>query len=213
MPSSEPLPHGSPPAPIPSKLSAAPIAAPATTPPGPQKSLVIVQATLSVVLLTGAGLLTRSLTNLQHQDFGYDIDHRVVLGLIAPWPSYSKPQLDAMYRELQDRLSHIPGVERAALAQYTPLTDNWGEMVIRQGHGMPSMNDPVGSSWDHVAPGYLETLGQHIIRGRSISADDTAATQNIVVVERSLRQALLQTRRKPHRPVLRPRSPPLQQHL
>jgi predicted permease len=148
-----------------------------------QKSLVIVQATLSVVLLTGAGLLTRSLTNLQHQDFGYDIDHRVVIGLIAPWPSYSMPQLDAMYRELQDRLSHIPGVERAALAQYTPLTDNWGEMVIRQGHGMPDMNEPVGSSWDHVAPGYLETMGQHIIRGRSLSEDDTAATQNVVVVD------------------------------
>jgi predicted permease len=148
-----------------------------------QKSLVIVQATLSVVLLTGAGLLTRSLTNLQHQDFGYDIDHRVVIGLIAPWPSYSMPQLDAMYRELQDRLSHIPGVERAALAQYTPLTDNWGEMVIRQGHGMPDMNEPVGSSWDHVAPGYLETMGQHIVRGRSLSEDDTAATQNVVVVD------------------------------
>jgi len=148
-----------------------------------QKTLVIVQATLSVVLLTGAGLLTRSLANLQHQDFGYDIDHRVVIGLIAPWPSYSMPQLDAMYRELQDRLSHIPGVERAAPAQYTPLTDNWGEMVIRQGHGMPSMNEPVGSSWDHVAPGYLETLGQHIVRGRSISEDDTAATQNVVVVD------------------------------
>ena len=148
-----------------------------------QKSLVIVQATLSVVLLTGAGLLTRSLTNLQHHDFGYDIDHRVVIGLIAPWPSYSMPQLDAMYRELQDRLSHIPGVERAALAQYTPLTDNWGEMVIRQGHGMPDMNEPVGSSWNHVAPGYLETMGQHIIRGRSLSEDDTAATQNVVVVD------------------------------
>jgi predicted permease len=93
------------------------------------------------------------------------------------------PQLDALYRELQDRLSHIPGVERAALAQYTPLTDNWGEMVIRQGHGMPDMNEPVGSSWDHVAPGYLETMGQHIVRGRSLSEDDTAATQNVVVVD------------------------------
>jgi predicted permease len=148
-----------------------------------QKTLVIVQATLSVVLLTGAGLLTRSLANLQHQDFGYDIDHRVTIGLIAPWPSYSMPQLDALYRELQDRLSHIPGVERAALAQYTPLTDNWGELVIRQGHGMPDMNEPVGSSWDHVAPGYLETMGQHIVRGRSLSEDDTAATQNVVVVD------------------------------
>ncbi|MGC2301318.1 MAG: ABC transporter permease, partial [Acidobacteriaceae bacterium] len=48
-----------------------------------QKTLVIVQATLSVVLLTGAGLLTRSLTNLQHQDFGYEIDHRVVIGITA----------------------------------------------------------------------------------------------------------------------------------
>jgi hypothetical protein len=46
-----------------------------------------------------------------------------------------------MYRELQDRLAHIPGVERAALAQYTPLQDNWGEIVIRQGHGMPNMNE------------------------------------------------------------------------
>ncbi|MGA8528733.1 MAG: ABC transporter permease, partial [Acidobacteriaceae bacterium] len=147
-----------------------------------QKTLVVVQATLSVVLLTGAGLLTRSLANLQHQDFGYQLDHRVTIGLTAPWSSYSQPQLDSMYRELQDRLEHIPGVERAALAQYTPLTDNWGEIVSRQGHGMPGQNEPSGSSWDHVAPGYLETLGQQIIRGRSLSVDDTASTQNVAVV-------------------------------
>ena len=150
-----------------------------------QKTLVIVQATLSVVLLTGAGLLTRSLSNLQHQDFGYQLDHRITIGVAAPWSSYSQPQLDAMYRDLQDRLSHIPGVQRAALAQYTPLTDNWGEMVIRQGHGMPGMNEPSGSSWDHVDPGYLETIGQHILRGRSLSIDDTDATQKVVVVNQA----------------------------
>ncbi|HVT97087.1 MAG TPA: ABC transporter permease [Acidobacteriaceae bacterium] len=153
-----------------------------------QKTLVVVQATLSVVLLSGAGLLTRSLTNLQHQDFGYQLDNRITLGVTAPWSSYSQPQLDAMYRELQDRLSHIPGVERAALAQYTPLTDNWGEGVIRQGHPMPGPNENSGSSWDHVAPGYLETLGQQIIRGRSISEDDTDATQRIAVVNEAFVQ-------------------------
>ena len=89
------------------------------------KSLVIVQATLSVVLLTGAGLLTRSLQNLQHQDLGYETDHRATISLSAPFNSYPQPKLDAMYRELQDRLSHLPGVERVALAQYTPLQDNW----------------------------------------------------------------------------------------
>jgi hypothetical protein len=50
-----------------------------------QKVLVVVQATLSVVLLTGAGLLTRSLVKLQHQDFGYQTDHRVVISLTAPY--------------------------------------------------------------------------------------------------------------------------------
>jgi predicted permease len=140
------------------------------------------QAALSVVLLAGAGLLTRSLQKLEHQDFGYKTDHRVTISLTAPFNSYPQPKLDAMYRELQDRLAHLPGVERAALAQYTPLQDNWGEIVIRQGHGMPNMNDDIGSSWDHVGAGYLETLGQKILRGRSITEDDTASTEKVAVV-------------------------------
>jgi predicted permease len=148
-----------------------------------QKILVVVQATLSVVLLAGAGLLTRSLEKLQHQDFGYETDHRVTISLTAPFPSYPQPRLDAMYRELQDRLAHIPRVQRAALALYTPLQDNWGEIVIRQGRGMPNVNENVGSSWDHVTPGYLEALGQDILRGRSITEQDTASTQKVAIVD------------------------------
>jgi predicted permease len=151
----------------------------------PQKTLVIVQAALSVVLLAGAGLLTRSLVNMQRQDFGYEVDKRVVISVTAPFSGYPKPKLDAMYRELQDRLAHIPGVESAALALYAPLQDNWGEMVIRQGHGMPGMDEQVGSSWDHVSVGYLETMGQQILRGRSITEQDTVSTQQVAVVDES----------------------------
>ena len=144
-----------------------------------QKILVVVQAALSVVLLAGAGLLTHSL------EMGYEVEHRVTLSLTAPFSTYAPAKLDAMYRELQDRLAHLPGVERAALAQYTPLQDNWGEIVIRQGHGMPNMNATtgVGSSWDHVYPGYLETMGQQIVRGRSLTEQDTSTTQPVVVVD------------------------------
>jgi len=149
----------------------------------PQKALVVTQATLSVVLLTGAGLLTRSLMKMQHQNFGYEVENRVILNLIAPYSTYPIPTLDAMYRELQDRFSHIPGVKSAALTQYAPLQDNWGEFVIRQGHGMPGQNEDAGTSWVHVAPGYLETMGQQILRGRSITADDTATTRNVAVVD------------------------------
>jgi predicted permease len=150
----------------------------------PQKILVVFQATLSVVLLAGAGLLTRSLMNMQHQGFGYDTDRRVTISFTAPYSTYPQPKLDAMYRELQDRLSHMPGVERAALAQYTPLQDNWGEIAIREGHAMPNMNDQhIFTSWDHVSTGYLETMGQKIVHGRSITEEDSASSRNIAVVD------------------------------
>jgi len=164
----------------------------------PQKILVVFQAMLAVVLLAGAGLLTRSLMKMQHQDFGYDTDRRVTISLTAPFNSYPQPKLDSMYRELQDRLSHMPGVEQAALAQYTPLQDNWGEIVIREGHPMPNMNDQhIGSSWDHVSTGYLETMGEKIVRGRSITEEDTASTRNIAVVNEAFVHTFFKTGEDP----------------
>ena len=81
---------------------------------------------------------------------------------------------------------HPPGVQRAALAQYTPFTDNWGELIVRQGEGTPNVTDDShNASWDHVGPGYLETMGQTIVRGRSITEQDTAATEKIAVVDES----------------------------
>jgi predicted permease len=148
----------------------------------PQKILVVVQATLSIVLLAGAGLLTRSLRNLEHQSFGFETDHRVSIVMNEPPASYTEPQLDALYRELQGRLARIPGVERAGLALYTPYIDNWGELIVPEGHGVPQMDDKSNASWDRVSPGYLETMGQPILRGRSISEEDTASTRGVAVV-------------------------------
>jgi predicted permease len=150
----------------------------------PQKSLVVVQATLSLVLLAGAGLLTRSMQKMAHQNFGFETENRVNLSVNAPFAGYSPEKLDATYRALQDRLSRIPGVQSATLAQYTPFTDNWGELIVRQGHGIPNVADnSSGASWDHVGPGYLEAMGQTIVRGRSITDQDTAATRKIAVVD------------------------------
>src|ERR1700677_3011175 len=148
----------------------------------PQKILVVVQATLSIVLLAGAGLLTRSLRNLEHQSFGFETDHRVSIVMNEPPASYTEPQLDALYRELQSRLAQIPGVQRAGLALYTPYIDNWGEAIVPEGHGVPQMDDTSNASWDRVSPGYLETMGQPILRGRSISEEDTGTTRGVAVV-------------------------------
>ncbi len=149
-----------------------------------QKALVVVQAALSLVLLAGAGLLTRSLMKMEHQNFGFETDHRVNLDVNAPFGTYTAEKLDATYRALQQRLARIPGVQSATLAQYTPFTDNWGELVVRQGEGTPNVTDDShNASWDHVGPGYLEAMGQTVLRGRSITEQDTAATQKIAVVD------------------------------
>lgn len=150
-----------------------------------QRALVIVQATLSVVLLSGAGLLTRSLQKMQNQDFGFNPDHRVSISMFAPFSGYSPEKLDVTYKALQQRLERIPGVKSAALALYTPFTTNWGEIFFRPGSEPPNISDPgsVAVSWDRVSPGYLETMGQKLVRGRTITEQDTANTRNIAVVD------------------------------
>src|SRR5262249_33301585 len=92
-----------------------------------RKTLLVVQATLSVVLVTGATLLARSLDNLEHQDFGFTVKNRVVVNLARPPANYDWPKLSELYRRLEARLTQIPGVTGAGLALYNPLTNNWGE--------------------------------------------------------------------------------------
>src|SRR5205823_8402231 len=92
-----------------------------------RKALLVVQATISVVLVAGATMLARSLNKLEHQDFGYHVAGRVVVSLNRPPSTYTQPKLAALYRELEDRLTRLPGVTGAGLALYNPLTDNWGE--------------------------------------------------------------------------------------
>jgi predicted permease len=149
----------------------------------PQKLLVITQETLSIVLLTGAALLTRSLVKMEHQNFGFETDHRVSLRVNAPFISYSPEKLDATYRALRERLERIPNVRSAALAMYTPFTNNWDAMVVRQGQDKIDVNENNGSSWDRVSPGYLEVMGQNIVRGRTLSELDTASTPPVAVVD------------------------------
>ena len=153
-----------------------------------QVVLVILQAAFSVVLISGAGLLTRSMQNLQKQDFGFNPDHRISIDMYAPFASYSREKIDITNRTLQERLQRIPGVKSAALALYTPFTNNWGEIFFRPGQAPPDIKDPMSAmvSWDRVSPGYLELMGQKLVRGRTITEQDTASTRNVALVDEAL---------------------------
>jgi predicted permease len=151
-----------------------------------QKSLVIVQAALSLVLLCAAGLLTRSLSNMQHRNFGFDTTNRYILHIDPQMAGYKAEQLEPLFRQLHDRLSAIPGVERTSFSMYSPMEgDNWGESVFIEGEPPPPPGTPDhGASWVRVSPGYFDTIGTKIVEGRAINEQDTPSTRAVALVNR-----------------------------
>ncbi len=147
-----------------------------------RKALLVVQATLSVVLVAGSMMLARSLGNLVGQDFGFEVRARVLVALNRPPIEYTAEKLAALYRDVEDRLTRLPGVRGAGLALYNPLTDNWGELVLVAGHPPPAPGDQVGASWNRVSANYLQHLGIGLVRGRYFTAADTDTTEPVAVV-------------------------------
>ena len=150
-----------------------------------RRMLLIVQATLSVVLVAGAAMLARSLDNLQRQDFGFVVPGRVLVAVNRPPSTYTTPKLAALYREVEARLSRLPGVLGAGLALYNPLTSNWGELVLVAGHPTPKLSEEAGASWDRVSANYLQNLGMITVRGRSFTAADNETTAPVAIVNES----------------------------
>jgi len=150
-----------------------------------RKALLVVQATLSVVLVAGSTMLARSLNKLEHQDFGYQVQGRVVVNMNKPPSTYSVPQLTALYRRIEEQLNRLPGVQGSGLALYNPLTDNWGEMIMVAGHPAGKMDGESGSSWDRVSANYLQNLGIPISRGRMFTEADNETTAPVALVNQA----------------------------
>jgi predicted permease len=145
-------------------------------------ALLVVQATLSVVLVAGSTMLARSLGNLEGQDFGFNRDGRVLVWVGRPSASFTGERLTALYRDVEARLARIPGVQAAGLALYNPLTDNWGEGVLVAGKPPAAPGAQTGASWDRVSANYLQQLGVKLVRGRHFSEADNETTENVAVV-------------------------------
>jgi len=148
-----------------------------------QRSLVVLQAALSLVLLVGAGLMAKSLSRLENQDFGVVTENRLVAHFSPENAGYKPEQLQALYDKIDQDMHALPGVEKAALSLYTPLEgNNWGEGVYIQGRPEPHAGDPIGASWLRVGPEYFDIVGHRVLRGRGITAHDTATSTPVVVV-------------------------------
>jgi putative ABC transport system permease protein len=148
-----------------------------------QRSLVIGQVAMSLVLLSAAALLGRSLRNLEHQNFGFETEGRYI-AWINPILSNYKPELmEPMFRKIDDRLRQIPGVRMVAPALYAPMTgDSWNDGIRVAGRPEPGAKEDTGAGWARVMPGFFETLGTKMALGRTITEDDTATTRKVAVI-------------------------------
>ncbi len=152
----------------------------------PQKAMVILQTALSLVLLAAAILMTKSLRNLENQNFGVATAHRYVLHLDPEGAGYPVERLPGLYRQIEDRFSALPGVAGVGMALYSPLEgDNWSECVIQQGHPAPRPGDKCGSTWDRVNPRFLDVIGVPILRGRGFTDQDTTSVQAVALVNQT----------------------------
>jgi predicted permease len=154
----------------------------------PQKSLVAFQAALSLVLLSGAILLTVSLRNVTHQSFGLRTENRLVVAIDPAVAGYRVEQLPDLYRQFDTRLTQIPGVKSISYQIYSPMAnDNWATLVFLPGQQPPNERTSKWyyTSWDRVSPHFFETIGARIIRGRAFNEQDDQNSRFVAIVNES----------------------------
>ena len=147
-----------------------------------QRSLVVLQAALSLVLLVGAGLFWQSLNKLESTDMKLDPRNRYIVHINPQAAGYSQTQLEALYRTMEERFHAQPGVVKVGIATYTPMEDNnWSTSIQVQGRP----NVAFSASFVRANADYFDSVGTHVVMGRGIGPQDTSTAPPVAVVNRA----------------------------
>jgi predicted permease len=160
--------------------------------PGPSgkfragKVLVIAQVAVSLVLLTAAGLLARSLTNLTSQEVGFDRNHLLELVTDPIGGGYSEQQINVLMRDVSGSLAELPGAA-GVVASYNGLfsgTEN--ATLLGVGDLKRTSRDDRIANYDMVGPNYFQIIGARILEGRGIEPQDTETSPKVAVINRTM---------------------------
>jgi putative ABC transport system permease protein len=150
-------------------------------------ALVVIEMALAVVLLVGAGLMLRSLWALQRVQLGFDPSQVLTLRLSLPVASYQAPeQVVDFYSRLLDRVRAIPGVRTAGAVRALPLGSTIGDFGLRVEGFTPTPGTGAKGDWQIASAGYLEAIGERVIRGRSITPDDKTDTMLVALINEEM---------------------------
>ena len=152
-----------------------------------RSGLVVVEMALAVVLLVGAGLMLRSLWALQRVQLGFDPSNVLTMRLSLPEASYEKPeQVVLFYSRLVDGVRQLPGVRFAGAVRALPLGSTIGDFGLMIEGYVPPPGTNAKGDWQIVTNGYLEAMGERVIRGRMITPEDTMDSQLVALVNEEM---------------------------
>lgn len=139
--------------------------------------LVIAEVAMSVMLLTGAGLMIQTFRKLMSEDAGFRPQGITTLQTSAPGNTYSTGAAKAqLVRNIRKELSSLPGVVSVAAATAVPLLDSWGRSFTADGRPALGLKDAPFINHVVVTPGYFKTMGIPILAGRDFTEDDAKKT-------------------------------------
>jgi len=151
-----------------------------------QSLLVVVQITLSVVLLVFSGLMIRTLMRMRRVDPGFPTANAVVATVDATRQGYGKPARARFYADLRARLQQMPGVEAVGFGRSVPVQESGMRMSVDVPGYTPRSNDPENVDLNPITPGYFRALGVPILRGRDFTESDLASTAQIAIVNEAM---------------------------
>lgn len=152
-----------------------------------RQGLVIAQVALSLISLIAAGLFLRSLRHQQQIDPGFQTRGVLVTTLNLARAGYAPDRGQVFYDQLVDRAASLPGVAHAAIAAQPPLAGGLARSVFPEGADTTT-RDRVLVQVNAVGPGYFETIGIPLVRGRAFERSDTPQTPRVVVINETMAQ-------------------------
>lgn len=154
--------------------------------------LVVAQISISLVVLIAAGLVVRTLQQLQTMNPGFDPQNAVTMSFDLGLQGYDEARGQQFYQQLTEKIQAHPGVESAALTNYIPLSLNYNSRSVQiegkpaaRGENVPqTMNASAG-------PGYFKSMGTPILQGREFNDMDREKTESVAVVNETFVSRLM----------------------
>jgi predicted permease len=152
-----------------------------------RSGLVVIQVSLSFILLVGATLLLESLQKIRTTSPGFTTTRVLTTKVSLVAAGYDEPRAKAFQDELLDRLKALPGVESAAFARLTPLGyGSFSSTPIAVDGYQPSLDEQPSVEYNQVGPGYFATLGIPLSSGREFTRTDNENAPLVAIVNRTM---------------------------